>query len=139
MIKIIEPSEFAQAAKVICDSFATVAHDLGFTERSFPTYTGFVTTAERLQTHADLGWLMYGLYENGTLIGYISILKIKDADDSYELHNLAVLPDHRHRGYGKQLLDFCVVKVKQLGGIKINISIIRINVMNTIFINLRKT
>ena len=123
MIKIITPSEFEQSARVICDSFATVAKDFGFTMQNFPTYTGFVTTSERLQNHANWGWWMYGLYEKEKLVGYISISKIKDTDDAYELHNLAVLPDYRHKGYGKQLLDFCVAKVKELGGAKINIGI----------------
>ena len=125
----MEPAEFAQAAKVIRDSFATVAREFGFTERSFPTYTGFVTTEERLQNHADWGWWMYGFYDSEKLVGYVSISKIEDADDAYELHNLAILPDYRRRGYGKQLLDFCVAKVRELGGAKIEIGIAEENIM----------
>lgn len=123
MIKQLNPSDFPRAAEVIRESFVTVAKDLGFTEQTFPTFTGFVTTTERLQTHASWGWWMYGLYDEGQLVGYASISKAKDTDYVYEMHNLAVLPDYRHKGYGKQLLDFCKAKVKELGGIKINIGI----------------
>jgi len=66
---------------------------------------------------------MYGLFENERLVGYASVSKVKDTDNVYELHNLTVLPDYRHKGYGKQLLDFCKAKVKELGGVKINIGI----------------
>ena len=114
---------------MIRESFATVAKEFGFNEQNFPTYTGFVTTTERLQNHADWGWWMYGLYDNGQLVGYSSISKIKNADNVYELHNLAVLPEYRHKGFGKQLLDFCKAKVIELGGIKINIGITEDNTM----------
>ena len=123
MVKQLDPSDYSRAAEVICASFATVANDLGFTEQTFPTFTGFVTTAERLQNHANWGWWMYGLFENEQLVGYASISKVKDADNVFELHNLAMLPDYRHKGYGKQLLDFCKAKVKKLGGFKISIGI----------------
>ena len=121
MIKQLNPAEFPCAVGIIRASFATVAKDLGLTEQNCPKYGGFVTTTERLQTHHSWGWLIYGLYENERLIGYISISK--EADSVYEMHNLAVLPEHRHKGYGRQLLDFCIEKVVELGGDKVTISI----------------
>ena len=117
----LRKTQFDIAAEVIRTSFATVANNLGLTEQNCPKYVGFVTTAERLQTHCNWGWLMYGLYGNKRLFGYVSISK--EADGAYEMHNLAVLPEYRHMGYGKQLLDFCVVKVMESGGNKIKISI----------------
>ena len=106
MIKPLDPSEFALAASVIRASFATVAKDFGITEQSCPQYVGFVTTPEKLQTHHNWGWLMYGLYENERLVGYASISK--ETAGAYEIHNLAVLPDYRHKGYGRLLLDFSI-------------------------------
>ena len=127
MIRQLGPSEFSLAAEVIRASFATVAEDFHLTEQNFPNHTTFVTTAERLQTQFDWGWHMYGLFEDERLVGYASISKVKEADNVYELHNLAVLPAYRHKGYGKQLLDFCKAKVKELGGVKIAIGIIEEN------------
>jgi len=123
MIKRLEPSEFSLAAEVIRASFLTVAKDLGLTEQNCPKYVGFITTAERLQTQHDWGWRIYGLYDDGKLIGYVSVSVSKEVDGGYEIHNLSVLPEHRHKGYGKQLLDFCIEKVRESGGKRINISI----------------
>ena len=68
------------------------------------------------------------LHENCTqpatrppLLGYVSISK--EADGAYEINNLAVLPEHRHKGYGEQLLDFCITKITESGGNRVNISI----------------
>ena len=125
MIQQLEQSAFSVAAEVIRASFATVADDLGITEDNCPKYVGFVTTTERLQTQYGWGWQIYGLYEKERLVGYVSISK--EGDGIYELHNLAVLPEFRHVGYGKQLLDFCFARIKEAGGCKVTISIVEEN------------
>lgn len=43
------------------------------------------------------------------------------------MNNLSVLPEFRHKGYGKELLDICKSKVKELGANKITIGIIEEN------------
>lgn len=48
----------------------------------------------------------------------------KEDDATFELHNLAVLPELRHNGYGKMLLDYAKDKVVSLGGSKIKLGII---------------
>jgi len=121
MIRQIDCSGLIPAAEVVRASFATVAAEFGLTKDNFPTYTGFVTTAERLQEHLSRGWLMFGYYADGRLAGYVSLSRETEA--AYELHNLAVLPEYRHLGYGGRLLDFCKEKVKELGGSKIVIGI----------------
>ena len=126
MIRQLDPSEFPIAAEVIRRSFATVAKDFGINEQNCPRHTSFITI-EDIQKHFDWGWLMYGLYEGNQLVGHIAISKSRETDKIYEPHNLAVLPEYRHKGYGKQLLDFCKAKVKELGGEKITIGIIEEN------------
>jgi len=121
VIKQLDQSDFILAAEVIRESFATVAKDLELTEENCPKFVGFVTTAERLQTHHTWGWWIYGLYENEQLVGYVSISK--EVGGIYEIHNLAVMPKKRHNGYGKQLLDFCMARIIELGGSKVAISI----------------
>lgn len=125
MIRQLEPSEYSLAADVIRASFATVAKELGLTEQNCPKHTSFITTAERLQTHRDWGWQLYGLFDEERLVGYVSLSK--EADGVFELHNLAVLPECRHNNLGKQLLDFCKMKAKELGGKKIILSMIEEN------------
>lgn len=111
---------------VIRISFKTVATEFGLTEQNCPNHTSFIT-ADNLQKHFDSGWLMYGLYESKRLVGYFSLSK--ENNGAYELHNLAVLPKYRHKRYGKQLLDFCKMKVIEYGGSKITIGIIEENIV----------
>ena len=65
---------------------------------------------------------MYALYAGKKIIGYMSLSK--EGDDVFKLHNLAILPEYRHKGFGKLLLDHAKEVVKFLGGSVINIGII---------------
>ena len=56
------------------------------------------------------------------VIGYMSLSK--EGEDTFELHNLAVLPEYRHNGLGKLLLDHAKEAVRTLGGKSIKIGII---------------
>ena len=123
-IREIRQTELDIAARVIRLSFATVAEEFGLTEQNCPSHTSFIT-ADKLKNHFERGWLMYGLYCDGRLVGYVSLSQ--ENDGMFELHNLAVLPEYRHEGYGKQLLDFCKNKIKALGCNKITIGIIEEN------------
>lgn len=127
MIKQIDISELPIAVEVIRTSFATVADEFNLTEQNCPRYTAFATNLERLQYQINAGWYMYGFYNEELLVGYVSLSKVTDNENTYEIHNLAVLPDYRHKGYGKTLLDFCINKIKELKGEKIIIGIIEEN------------
>ncbi|MCL2517773.1 MAG: GNAT family N-acetyltransferase [Oscillospiraceae bacterium] len=108
----LSQSQFEYAKNVIRASFTTITQQLNITEQNCPTHTAFVTTVERLQNHYNWGWLMFALFENTKLVGYVSISN--EGNDIYELHNLSVLPEYRHKGYGRQLLDFCKSKCKYI-------------------------
>lgn len=82
-------------------------------------------SAEQLKNNLNWGWLMFGLYEDNHLVGYVALSK--ESNNVFELHNLAVLPEYRHKGYGKQLLDYCKMQAKKLCGNKITIGIIKEN------------
>lgn len=76
-----------------------------------------------LSHHPDgLGLAYVWLIPGGKLVGYMSLSK--EGEDAYELHNLAVLPEYRHLGFGKQLLEHAKETVKALGGNIIKIGII---------------
>jgi len=126
IIQLTDP-DLPRAAEVIRASFATVAAEFGLTRENCPRHTSFATTTERLCDHLGRGWLLYGFFESGRLVGYVSISKSKETDGAYELHNLAVLPEHRHKGYGRQLLDFCKDRVREAGGMKLVLGIIEEN------------
>ena len=110
-----------ECLEVIHRSFPTVADEFGLTKENCPKHTSFIPISY-LETQMKWGWLMFGLYTDKSIIGYMSLSK--KADKAYELHNLAILPEFRHNGFGKQLLDHAKETVKSLGGSKIKIGII---------------
>lgn len=120
-IRQIKKEELPEVLELIHKSFATVAANLGFTKENCPGHTSFMPM-EKLVNFFDWGFLMYGLFEDGKLTGYFSLAKQEDG--SYELNNLAVLPEKRHCGYGKQMIDFAKKKVVELGADTIKLGII---------------
>ena len=123
MIFEVERGELAECLEVIHQSFATVAEDFGLTKENCPKHTSFMPLFF-LETQMDWGWRMYGLYAGKKIIGYTSLSKSKEEDGNFELHNLAILPEYRHRGFGKRMLDFAKESVVSLGGASIRIGII---------------
>ena len=117
----VNKSNLPECLEVIHRSFATVADEFGLTVENCPRHTSFIPLSY-LETQMKWGRLMFGLYTDERIIGYMSLSK--EDDEAYELHNLAILPEFRHSGFGKQLLDHAKETVKSLGGSKIKIGII---------------
>lgn len=121
MIFEVEEAELTRCLEVIHRSFATVAEEFSITPENCPKHTSFMPLYF-LEAQMGWGWHMLGLYAGKQMIGYMSVSA--EADNAYELHNLAILPEYRHCGYGKQLLDHAKTLVKQLGGAKLKVGII---------------
>jgi len=128
MIKPIQQNELGECVKVICESFKTVADELGFTAENAPRFTAFATTEERLNWHLNGECRpMYVYYDNDIIVGYYSLLLQENQE--CELNNVCVLPAYRHRGIGKELLNHAFKIAKELGCNKINIGIVEENVV----------
>ena len=121
MIYEVSEHELQACLDVIHQSFRTVADQFGLTKENCPKHTSFLPLSF-LETQKNWGWNMYALYAGKKIIGYMSLSKESDGD--YELHNLAVLPEYRHKGFGKLLLDYAKDVVKASGGKKIKVGII---------------
>ena len=130
MIKLLHPVDFPLAVKVIRNSFATVAEEFELTEQNCPMYTSYSTTVERLERRHKMGMLIYGLFNGEILVGSVTISE--NDKHECEILNLAVLPEYRHKGYGKQLLCFCIEKAKEMKAGKIWFSF---NADNTVLKN----
>ena len=117
----IEKDELRECLSVIHQSFKTVADSFGLTRENCPRHTSFIPLSF-LESQRDWGWHMYALYAGKKIIGYMSLSK--EGDGVFELHNLAVLLEYRHKGFGKLLLDHAKDKVKSLGGKIIKVGII---------------
>jgi diamine N-acetyltransferase len=114
------------SARVIRRSFKTVADDFGLTRQNCPGHTAFLTT-EGLRNEKDHGLKCFGLFSDQTQVGFVgieeykpdTIVRLGPEEKRYWLEKLAVLPSHRHRGYGEKLVDFAVHYVLEMGGTRI--------------------
>lgn len=111
---------------IIRRSFATVADEFGLTENNCPSHTAFMTI-NKLEKQFYDGRPMFLFYQDEIPVGYFSLAKSND--DEWELNNLAVLPEYRHLGIGKAMVDYAVTTVKNYGGTKISIGIIEENLI----------
>ncbi|MBE6814716.1 MAG: GNAT family N-acetyltransferase [Clostridia bacterium] len=111
--------------EIIQKSFLTVAEEFGITKNNCPSYTGFITI-DKLRKQFDEDKLMFLYYDGNIPVGYFSLSECSDGE--WELNNLAVLPELRHLGIGKSLVDFATEKIKENNGNKIYLGIVEENV-----------
>ena len=125
-IRPVHKEDLAFCLNVIRSSFATVAKEFGLTEANCLNYTGFMTL-EKLEKQLIEGAIMFGLFEGDRITGFFALSD--KGNGIYELKNLCVLPERRHKGYGRLIIDFARNKVRELGGKKITIGIIEENTL----------
>lgn len=121
MIRSVKHEDLPLCLEIIRRSFETVAKEFGLTPENCPTHTSFMSL-EKLEKHFDWGWQMFLLFENEMPVGFYGLSEKESG--SFELHNLAVLPGYRHKGYGRQLLDDAKRRVTVQGGRALDIGII---------------
>ena len=125
MIKQVKNKEQLNIClEIIRNSFITVADEFGLTENNCPSHTAFLTT-DKLESQFDDGRPMFLFYQDANPVGYFSLAKC--SDEEWELNNLAVLPEYRHLGIGKAMIDYAVKMVINYSGTKISIGIIEEN------------
>ena len=126
MIREVKREDIPSCVNLIRTSFMTVADEYGFTEENAPRFTAFAISADRLYWHMDQEHRpMLAAEEDSILCGYYSLLIQENGE--CELNNLAVLPQYRHRGIGKQLLEHSYTTAKSLGCHTMNIGIVEEN------------
>lgn len=124
IIQVENKEQLNICLEIIRSSFLTVAEEFGLTENNCPSHTEYMTI-DKLQKQFDDGRPMFLFYQDGIPVGYFSLVRCRD--EEWELNNLAVLPEHRHLGIGKEMVDYAVAMVKNNGGNKISIGIIEEN------------
>lgn len=110
------------SVEIINKSFLTVAKELNLTKENAPTNPAFITYNSLLELKKKEVKFFELIVYNDIPVGFIAIEK---ADENiFYLEKLAVLPEHRHNGYGKLLMDFAFNYVKKYNGKKISIGIV---------------
>ena len=126
MIREVRREDLPECAEIIRKSFKTVADEFGFTEENAPRFTAFAMSAEMLGWQMDNQTRLMFVYEKeGRMCAYYSLL-MQDNNEC-ELNNLAVLPEYRHEGIGRLLLEHANKTAKEQGCKQINIGIVEEN------------
>lgn len=123
-IKNVQDHDLEACADVIRQSFLTVAQEFGLTPENCPSNGAFIKS-ERLLAEKQKGNVMFSLHTDGAIAGFVAIGKLPDG--TFTMEKLAVLPEYRHNGYGRVLVDYIKGQVQALGGSKISIGIIEEN------------
>ena len=121
VIKEVQEKDIIECVNVIRESFKTVADELGFTVENAPGFTEEKIKKQLLEEHRP----MYALYDQGTIVGYYSLL-LQDNNEC-ELNSLCVLPTYRHKNAGEELLKHSFNLALKMGCTKINIGIVEEN------------
>jgi diamine N-acetyltransferase len=124
--EIISDYELKESVKVIGNSFITVANEFCLTEENCPTNPAFISY-KKLKELSEKGIMMFGLFCDDKQSGFVAIEKSDNG--MYYLEKLAVLPEYRHKGFGKKLLRFVFDYVKRENGQKVCIGIINENIV----------
>ena len=124
VIREIRDSDIDKCVDVIRKSFLTVAEDFGLTEDNCATNGAFLKR-ERLVYEKENGTLMFAACLSNEIIGFIAIRPKEN--NIIDIEKLGVLPQYRHFGYGKCLLNFAKDKAILLNADKMTIGIIEEN------------
>jgi len=121
MIKPLSKSDLPDCLNVFHHGYETVAVEFGLTEENCPDRGRASLPMEKLVSEFESGTAMFGYYAGDEMVGYLGM---KMAEGVCGLDDIIVLPEYRHNGYGKALLDFCKRKAKENGAGKIRLGMI---------------
>lgn len=117
-LRRISSVHLEECLEVIKKSFETVAQELELTPQNCPKHTSFMPL-EYLEKQLELGWIMIGLFTESKLIGYIALSQTDET--TFNLHNLAVLPEYRRMGHGEFLLETAKKTAVSRGATKVTL------------------
>jgi len=97
--RVKSAEDIEKITKVINLSFQTVAEEYGFSKQNAPTFPAYIKPE---------------IIEN-TFAGSAGISDSKDKT-TFKIERLAVLPEYRHYGIGKKLMDFAYSEIVRNSG-----------------------
>ncbi len=103
------------------DSFRDVAEKFALTIENCPKFAGF-NAQERVEEDFQKGLKYYILEENGRACGCVALEKA--GPDVCYLGRLAVLPEHRNKGFGQALVNHLFEEAKKIGVRRVEIGLI---------------
>jgi N-acetylglutamate synthase-like GNAT family acetyltransferase len=114
-------SDAESLSKIIRDSYQTVADRFGLNKSNCPKHPSNCTS-EWISSDFERGVTYFILVTDGKETGCVALEKA-DHELCY-LERLAVIPEHRNKGFGRSLADYVFNKAKKCGCEKMSIGII---------------
>ena len=108
-------------AEIIRGSFRGVAERFGLTVENCPRHASNCT-ADWIEKDMDRGVTYFVLESEGRAVGSVALERAKP--EVCYLERLAVLPDHRKRGFGKALVAHALSEAGALGCRRVGIGVI---------------
>lgn len=124
--RIDDEADLYKSKEVLQQSFATVAKEFHLTQENAPTNAAFIEITDLLRLKKE-NINIFGVFKEGLQIGFFTIEK--NDQERYFLNKIAVLPEHRHNGYGGSILEYVFRFVNETGGGIISIGIINENLL----------
>jgi diamine N-acetyltransferase len=113
--------DYGSSVRVIREAFSTVAKEFNITKENAPSNGAFIEAGTLIKL-ADKGVKLFDVFQDGARVGFFAL---EDAGEGvYYLEKLAVIPEKRHNGIGRMIMDYSKEYVKLHSGNKISIAIV---------------
>jgi ribosomal protein S18 acetylase RimI-like enzyme len=111
---------------VLHKAFGTVAVQFGLNEENNPSNPAFIK-AEALSAQLHSRIVLYMLWLDQKPAGSVAIEKSPDQAATYYIERVGVVPEFRHHGFGRKLMEFAYDRIIEMGGKKASVAIINEN------------
>ena len=118
--EITTTDQLERTTQIVREAFADVARMMDLTPRNAPSNPAFTTVEKMAAMQQKMPF--FGLYLDGGQIGCVAVEQA--SDEVFYMERLAILPAHRHAGYGAKLVDFVMDYARQKGGKKVSLGMI---------------
>ena len=119
--EITSDDQIEVSVTIVKEAFGTVAKEFNLTKDNCPTHPSFVTF-EQLKGLQAKGQCFFGLFDYGQQVGFVAIERADEA--TCYLEKLAVIPQVRHRGFGRRLVSFALDRAAKQGATIVSIGTI---------------
>lgn len=121
------PDELDTCTEIIRDSFITVAEDFKLTSANCPTNPAFIDPDD-MQNLQSENRELYRISYHRKPAGFVAIERSLKEPGVFYIEKVCVLPEFRHLGIGKSIMEFAWKRIIEMGGIQASVAIIDENV-----------
>lgn len=111
----------AEITELLRRSFAGVAEEMGLTHENCPHHVAFMTEERLLAQLRRKDARCFGIRIDSEWVGFVAVAPYHG---DYEITRLAVAPGHRHKGYGRALVERACDAAREMGLSEISLGMI---------------